>query len=70
MRTDEDAKNSVIIVAELVNEKQDSHTAGFIWLDAKVDIRFYVQNFEMDMFGNLVKFSANKPFDYEQVTVS
>ncbi|EDW02631.1 cilia- and flagella-associated protein 61 [Drosophila grimshawi] len=69
LRTDENAKNRVLIVAEVQNELQESYTAGFIWLDSDVDIRFYVRNYEMETFGNLIKFDKKKPYNSELINV-
>ncbi|XP_017959932.1 cilia- and flagella-associated protein 61 [Drosophila navojoa] len=69
MRTDANAKDSVIIVMEMQNENQESMTAGFMWLNANVDIRYYVRNYEMEMFGNLLSFNPTKPSGFEEITV-
>ncbi|XP_034480066.1 cilia- and flagella-associated protein 61 [Drosophila innubila] len=69
MRQDEEAKNNVLIVAETENELQELTTSGFLWLDSNVNIRFYVKNYELETFGNLMKFNPSKPYSFETINV-
>ncbi|SPP72843.1 cilia- and flagella-associated protein 61 [Drosophila guanche] len=55
LRTDSGRQKSFLIVAETENECQQTETAVFIWLSTDIDIRFYVTNYELESFGNLVK---------------
>ncbi|KAM8711239.1 hypothetical protein ACLKA7_000387 [Drosophila subpalustris] len=69
MRQDEGAKNNVLIVAETESELQELQTSGFFWLESEVDIRFYVKNYELETFGNLIKFNPSKPYLCETLQV-
>jgi len=60
---------NVLIVAETENEHKDLTTSGFLWLESEVDIRYYVKNYEMETFGNLIKFNPSKPYSYETIHV-
>ncbi|ALC42280.1 CG30275, partial [Drosophila busckii] len=70
LRQDDDAKKNYLIVVELENECQESETAGFMWLTSDIDIRFYVRNYELETFGNLLKFISDKPYAFEEILVS
>lgn len=63
MRTDKEAKNNVLIVAELENGLDEPQVAGFVWLESGLDNRFLIRNYDLDIFGNLLKFNPSKPYD-------
>ncbi|KAH8370674.1 hypothetical protein KR093_004626 [Drosophila rubida] len=69
MRHDQDAKNNVLIVAETEDDNKEQTTSGFLWLEANVDIRFYVKNYEMESFGNLMSVNYSKPYAFETISV-
>lgn len=45
-------------------------TVGFIWLNDDVSIVTLVENFECDGFGNMIRFSRDKPFGEKRLTVT
>ncbi|XP_034109209.1 cilia- and flagella-associated protein 61 isoform X1 [Drosophila albomicans] len=69
MRHDKEAKNNVLIVAETENDLKEQTTSGFLWLESEVDIRFYVKNYELESFGNLISFNYTKPYGFEVINV-
>lgn len=44
-------------------------TAGFIWLNGHVDILPLLENYELDAFGNLLKFNSQEIFREKQIIV-
>jgi len=70
MRQDSDAEKSLLVVAETTNQCEETDLAIFLWLTTDIDILFYVQNYEVEQFGNLVKPVDSKSFHYETMTVS
>ncbi|XP_011293922.1 cilia- and flagella-associated protein 61-like isoform X1 [Musca domestica] len=60
-----ESSNSVIVITEI------SHmTAGFIWLNGHVDILPLLENYELDAFGNLLKFNSQEIFREKQIIVN
>ncbi|XP_017077747.1 cilia- and flagella-associated protein 61 isoform X2 [Drosophila eugracilis] len=70
LRQDAEATKSMLIVAETTNQCQETELSIFMWLTTGIDILFYVKNYEMEQFGNLVKPVDGKSFHYETMTVS
>ncbi|KAH8305921.1 hypothetical protein KR018_004134 [Drosophila ironensis] len=71
LRSEDNSNNSdILVVAETLNVRQETEMAIFMWLTTDIDIRFYVRNYEMSSFGNLVKFDPNAPFHYDTLTVA
>ncbi|XP_050743585.1 cilia- and flagella-associated protein 61 isoform X2 [Drosophila biarmipes] len=70
MRQDADAEKSLLVVAETANQCEETDIAIFLWLTTDIDILFYVRNYEVEQFGNLVKPADSKSFHYETLTVS
>lgn len=64
-----DEECDLLVVAEMNNKCQETELAIFLWMTTNVDIRFYVRNYEMGPFGNLVKFDNQSSFHYETLTV-
>ncbi|XP_018803936.1 PREDICTED: cilia- and flagella-associated protein 61-like [Bactrocera latifrons] len=62
---DEDDKHNTFIACELQHQ-----TVGFIWLNDDVSIITLVENFECDGFGNMIRFSRDKPFGEKRLTVT
>ncbi|KAH8307392.1 hypothetical protein KR044_011244 [Drosophila immigrans] len=69
MRQDVEAKNNVLIVAETENDSKEQTTSGFLWLESEVDVRFYVKNYEVESFGNLLSVNYSKPYSFELINV-
>lgn len=67
MRNDKAAKNSLLIVAEVENGLDE--LSGFLWLESEVDNGFLVRNYNLEMFGNLLKFNRSKPYRYHNEIV-
>ncbi|EDV37603.1 uncharacterized protein Dana_GF13533 [Drosophila ananassae] len=63
-------EGDLLVVAEMNNKCQETELAIFLWMTTNFDIRFYVRNYEMGAFGNLVKFDTRASFHYETLTVS
>ncbi|KAH8327104.1 hypothetical protein KR074_002746, partial [Drosophila pseudoananassae] len=63
-------EGDLLVVAEMNNKCQETELAIFIWMTTNFDIRYYVCNYEMGSFGNLVKFDPRMSFHYETLTVS
>ncbi|EDW56825.1 GM15944 [Drosophila sechellia] len=61
---------SMLVVAETINQSEQSEMAIFLWLSSDIDIMFYVRNYQMEQFGNLVKPADGRSFHYETMTVS
>ncbi|KMY95857.1 cilia- and flagella-associated protein 61 isoform X2 [Drosophila simulans] len=61
---------SMLVVAETINQSEQSEMAIFLWLSSDIDILFYVRNYQMEQFGNLVKPADGRSFHYETMTVS
>lgn len=61
LRQDEEAKSNILIVAEFEKESQ---LAGFLWLESDVDNFHLVRNYDLDIFGNLIKFNSKKPYNF------
>ncbi|XP_001360498.2 cilia- and flagella-associated protein 61 isoform X1 [Drosophila pseudoobscura] len=70
LRTDSGREKSFLIVAETENDCQEIETAVFIWLSTDIDIRFYVTNYELESFGNLVKTIEGQSVYVEMFNVS
>lgn len=70
MRQDPGAEKNLLIVGELFNQCQETEMAIFQWLTTDIDIPFYVRNYEMEAYGNLVKHIAGRSFHCETMTVS
>ncbi|XP_054738871.1 cilia- and flagella-associated protein 61-like [Anastrepha obliqua] len=62
---DEGDKHNTFIACELQHQ-----TVGFIWLNDDVNVLALVENFECEGFGNMIKFSADKPSFDKRVVVS
>ncbi|XP_026836948.1 cilia- and flagella-associated protein 61 isoform X3 [Drosophila erecta] len=61
---------SMLVVGEIINQCQESEMAIFLWLSSDIDIVFYVRNYQMEQFGNLVKPVDGRSFHYQTMTVS
>ncbi|XP_041448084.1 uncharacterized protein LOC111080538 isoform X2 [Drosophila obscura] len=70
LRTDSAREKSFLIVAETENECQQTETAVFLWLSTDIDILFYVTNYELESFGNLVKTVEGQSIHVETINVS
>ncbi|KAH8253481.1 hypothetical protein KR032_005678, partial [Drosophila birchii] len=64
-----ESKKNLLVVGEMSNNNEDTEIGVFIWLSTDIDIRFYVQNYEVSAFGNLVKSIDGGCFHYEELTV-
>ncbi|XP_030387028.1 cilia- and flagella-associated protein 61 [Scaptodrosophila lebanonensis] len=70
MRQDEAAHKTFIIVAEIENISKEFQTGGFIWLSTDIDIKYFVKNYEVEHFGNLVNFTETEPYALDHFIVS
>ncbi|XP_052841054.1 cilia- and flagella-associated protein 61 isoform X2 [Drosophila gunungcola] len=70
MRQDPGAEKSLLVVAETSNQCEETEMVLFLWMTTDIDILFYVRNYEVESFGNLVKPASGKSFHYETMTVS
>ncbi|KAH8402349.1 hypothetical protein KR009_011514 [Drosophila setifemur] len=60
---------SLLVVAETTNRSQETKMALFLWMTSDIDIRFYVRNYHLTSFGNLVKVDPSQLFHFETMTV-
>ncbi|XP_061388706.1 cilia- and flagella-associated protein 61-like [Musca vetustissima] len=60
-----ESTNSVLVITEI-----SLITAGFIWLNGHVDILHLLQNYDLDAFGNLIKFNPKELFKEKQIIVN
>ncbi|KAH8407517.1 hypothetical protein KR222_004808, partial [Zaprionus bogoriensis] len=70
LRQDEEAKNNILIVSEVENDNKEITTSGFLWLESEVDIRYMVKCYDLEIFGNLLKFNPNRPYAFETAMVT
>ncbi|XP_023037946.1 cilia- and flagella-associated protein 61 [Drosophila willistoni] len=70
MRTDENAHKTFLVVAELVNQSQETETAGFLWLSTDLDLLYLIQHYDLENFGNLVKSDQEDSLYLEELIVS
>ncbi|XP_017024545.1 cilia- and flagella-associated protein 61 isoform X1 [Drosophila kikkawai] len=63
------SEKDILIVGEMSNNDQDAEIYVFMWLSTDIDIRFYVQNYEVGAYGNLVKSADGRSCQYEALTV-
>ncbi|XP_044317967.1 uncharacterized protein LOC108043048 isoform X2 [Drosophila rhopaloa] len=70
MRQDSEAEKSFLVVAETSNQCEETEMVLFLWMTTDIDILFYVRNYEVEAFGNLVKPVDGKSFHYETIPVS
>ncbi|KAH8389744.1 hypothetical protein KR200_000871 [Drosophila serrata] len=63
------SEKNLLVVGEMSTQNEETEIAVFMWLSGDIDIRFYVQNFEVGAFGNLVKGVDGNSFHYEAFTV-
>ncbi|XP_073848569.1 cilia- and flagella-associated protein 61-like [Musca autumnalis] len=60
-----ETSNSVLVITEIFNM-----TAGFIWLNGHVDTLSLLENYDLDVFGNLIKFNKKDMFKEKQIVVN
>ncbi|KAH8234415.1 hypothetical protein KR038_009519, partial [Drosophila bunnanda] len=63
------SEKNLLVVGEMTNQNEEAEIAVFLWLSTEIDIRFYVQNYEVGAYGNLVKGVDGSSFHYEPLTV-
>ncbi|XP_067630104.1 cilia- and flagella-associated protein 61-like isoform X2 [Eurosta solidaginis] len=62
---DENDTHNTFIACELQHQ-----TVGFIWLNDDVSIQTLVENFDCEGYGNMIRFSHDKPYLEKRMTVS